>query len=80
MTDILDDLIEAILTDPDTRLSADATNALHGARSNHPWGRDKSPGQRAREAWAAIAGRDVAGTYRHKISRLALAAHEEVRA
>lgn len=77
MTDILDDLIEALLTDPDTRLSAAAKNALHGARSNHPWGRDKPPGQRAREAWAAIAGRHVAGTYRHEISRLAVAAHQE---
>jgi len=74
MTDRLDSAIRAILTDPDTRLSAEAINALHGATSTHPWAAGKDLDQRAQEALCAIAARNVPAAPRLRIERTAQAA------
>lgn len=74
MTDQIDEAIVAILTHPETRLSAEAINALHGATSTHPWAAGKDRRQRATEAIAAVAGRDVPPAPRLRIERAARAA------
>lgn len=75
MTDALTDTIREILEHEETRLSAEAINALHGATAGHPWAEGKSYCKRAWEAFFAISGRDVPASLRHKIERIAQRSH-----
>lgn len=74
MTDRLDDIIRAIQEDPDTELSAEARNALHGALSSHPWCAGKDLLDRCTEVRFSIAGRHVNANLRHAIEKEAASA------
>lgn len=65
----LDEVINAILTDDETEISAEAKNALHGAKSSHPWGKGKDFDQRKLEARFAVAGRKVNANHVHRLER-----------
>lgn len=65
----LDEAIEAIQVDPETRLSAEARNTLHGCTTGHPWCNGKSLANRKIEARMAIAGRQVNSRLAYNLER-----------
>ena len=69
-SDDIDVLIDDILTDESTELSAEAKNVLHGARSTHPWAAGKSDWTRVLEVTGGLAGRRVHAQYHLRLERL----------
>ena len=67
--DDIDEIIREIQTHPDTELSAEARNTLHGCTSSHPWCRGKSRADRIVEARMAIAGRSVHARLAFRLER-----------
>ena len=67
----LNNAIKLILEHPDTKLSAEAINALHGATEGHPWAEGKGEIQRAREALCVLAGRQIPRWLVYEVERAA---------
>ena len=66
-TDDITELAKEILEHPETRISAEAKNALHGVCQGHPWAEGKDRAQRLLEMRCALAGRDYPSTLRWRM-------------
>jgi hypothetical protein len=76
----LDETITAMMQHPETRLSAEACNAVNFCRSGHPCAKGKSEIERVETVTMAIVGRDVHPTFRERLDRLARQARKEMEA
>lgn len=67
----LDDVITEMMEHEETRLSAEASNAVNFCRSSHPCCKGKSDLERVQQVSMAIVGRDVHPVFRERLERLA---------
>ena len=70
MSDKITELAETILGHPETHISAEARNALHGVCLGHPWAEGKDRSLRLREMRAALAGRDYPAIFWWQLERI----------
>ena len=76
----LDQTITDMMGRDDTRLSAEAKNAINFCRSSHPCAKGKSEIERIEAVVMAVAGRDVHPVIRERLDRLARKARSEIQA